>query len=81
MSANLCPVCEGRGLLPTGFYDFYRVSPSLAFTSPVVCRTCQGEGIVWPPREAENEDLKERVERWKAYGLRWEMKAEEGREK
>ena len=42
----LCPVCEGRGSVPPGFY-----SPGTTYdvTQRETCRTCSGMGIVWAP--------------------------------
>jgi hypothetical protein len=41
-----CPVCEGKGSVPVGFY-----APNEALTlsseQPEVCRSCSGHGIVW----------------------------------
>ncbi len=48
-----CPVCNGNGIVPNGFYDQttgYWGSSSLA---PEKCRTCDGTGIVW--EEIKNE--------------------------
>ena len=43
-----CPVCEGRGVVPQGFYD---VLPgfvgSTTSTAPETCKTCGGSGIIW----------------------------------
>jgi DnaJ-class molecular chaperone len=43
-----CPVCGGRGLVPSGFYMAIGVDTwggsSLA---PDTCRSCQGTGIIW----------------------------------
>lgn len=55
MSApHTCPVCEGRGQVPFGFYN--QLGPysgtSITITSgtyPETCRSCQGQGVVWPP--------------------------------
>jgi len=45
--AQVCPVCEGRGIVPREFY------PDLTEThcpaKYVVCRACNGTGIVWEP--------------------------------
>lgn len=38
-----CPVCEGRGFVPAGFYG------SQVGTNPIECRACGGKGIVWRP--------------------------------
>ena len=41
---HLCPVCQGRGTVPVGFYSPGTLSSSL---TPETCRTCQGFGVVW----------------------------------
>jgi hypothetical protein len=41
-----CPVCEGRGRVPVGFYTPHFVG-STSSISPEICRTCSGKGIVW----------------------------------
>jgi hypothetical protein len=43
MEALLCPVCNGRGTVPAGFYD-----PGLGCTntSAEKCRSCQGQGYI-----------------------------------
>lgn len=50
MEYQKCPVCEGRGLLPHGFYI-----PNEQFTSsnttPEICKTCGGKGIIVSPVE------------------------------
>jgi hypothetical protein len=43
-----CPVCNGNGLVPAGFYDApitneYRASTNSAGE---ICRSCKGSGIV-----------------------------------
>ena len=45
MSAQVCPVCGGKGLVPRGFYD---VSSNLSTTSatPETCRSCGGKGYI-----------------------------------
>ena len=40
----LCPVCQGRGVVPAGFYGLGNLTSSL---TPEQCRTCSGFGIVW----------------------------------
>jgi len=40
----LCPVCMGKGLVPSGFYTLLDVSSS---ASPEQCKPCAGTGIVW----------------------------------
>jgi DnaJ-class molecular chaperone len=42
-----CPVCEGRGIVPHGFY-LYPAGQTFtdSETSPEKCRSCNGTGIV-----------------------------------
>lgn len=43
----VCPVCNGRGFVSSGFYNstgHIWISATLATET---CRTCKGEGIVW----------------------------------
>ena len=42
----VCPVCYGKGTVPTGFY-FQFGSGSSPSTVPEPCRTCDSTGIVW----------------------------------
>lgn len=45
-----CPVCNGRGFVPAGFYSWYRNDQctwSVANTFPEVCRSCNGTGVVF----------------------------------
>lgn len=43
-----CPVCEGNGLVPAGFYDAPVGTPlTLSSTAPEKCRSCNGTGIIW----------------------------------
>jgi DNA-directed RNA polymerase subunit RPC12/RpoP len=45
-----CPVCEGRRLVPNGFYGAVGVQFwSSNSTMPEQCRACSGSGIVWKP--------------------------------
>ena len=50
--AQLCPVCNGRGIVPPAFYDPSRwtgaYQPSqTAIPTPVTCRGCGGTGVVF----------------------------------
>ncbi len=48
-----CPVCNGNGLVPPGFYGQTSGQWSTTLTTPESCRSCGGSGIVWePPQEA-----------------------------
>lgn len=38
-----CPVCEGRGTVPNGFYFGGGYSTS---TTPETCRSCNGKGYI-----------------------------------
>jgi hypothetical protein len=38
-----CPVCEGRGHVPAGFYT----GGWGAGTSPETCQSCQSSGVLW----------------------------------
>lgn len=38
-----CPVCEGRGNVPTGFYTRATGATS---TAPETCQACDGKGIL-----------------------------------
>lgn len=40
-----CPVCEGRGNVPAGFYSR---SEGITTITNEVCRTCNGSGIIYP---------------------------------
>lgn len=39
-----CPVCQGRGWVPVGFYESWAVNPTSANPS---CKSCDSTGIVW----------------------------------
>lgn len=38
-----CPVCQGRGEMPCGFYT----GPNQTNTAPERCRACNGCGLLW----------------------------------
>lgn len=44
---QLCPVCQGHGIVPRGFYD---VPAGQTFTTtnagPERCRQCKGGGVI-----------------------------------
>lgn len=46
MKLHKCPVCEGRGLVPMGFY----YPPDMTYTTSTEgsekCRSCNGKGII-----------------------------------
>ena len=43
----ICPVCNGNGLVPNGFYNQVGGEWSTTSVTPEQCRSCQGTGIVW----------------------------------
>lgn len=40
----VCPVCDGRGNVRKGFYEWKTEESETQF---VPCRTCNGKGIIW----------------------------------
>lgn len=44
-----CPVCEGRGTVPHGFYNSVHYSCTVTAANRETCKTCWGLGIVWEP--------------------------------
>lgn len=44
-----CPVCGGKGLVATGFYDWYNttIGTMRSSATPETCRSCDGTGVVW----------------------------------
>ena len=42
-----CPVCNGNGLVPNGFYMQTSGHWSTSSITPEMCRSCGGTGIVW----------------------------------
>jgi len=40
-----CPVCEGRGTVPAGFYNQSRYM--YTYEPDVTCKSCFGRGIVY----------------------------------
>jgi hypothetical protein len=44
-----CPVCNGCGHVPTGFYSNATGGGTSNTTAPDTCRTCHGSGVIWEP--------------------------------
>lgn len=44
---HVCPVCGGRGRVPTGFYDSTSGYYTTVTTAPESCRSCAGTGVIW----------------------------------
>lgn len=42
-----CPVCNGKGIVPNGFYTSLGNMGSSTNASPEKCRSCNGTGIIW----------------------------------
>ena len=42
-----CPVCNGNGLVPNGFYNQTSGHWSTTNASPEKCRACDGRGLVY----------------------------------
>lgn len=43
---HVCPVCDGKGFVPSGFYEPVEMWASSS-ASNQQCRTCNGTGLVW----------------------------------
>jgi len=41
-----CPVCDGRGIIPIGFYTGMSEG-AVSNMTPEDCRSCEGIGVVW----------------------------------
>lgn len=42
-----CPVCEGRGHVPNGFYGSFAGLPwTTSSVAPETCKSCEGKGYV-----------------------------------
>ena len=46
-SPYCCPVCGGKGVVPTGFYEGWSGGSSSDFFMPETCRSCNGTGVIW----------------------------------
>ncbi len=47
MSVEKCPVCNGKGRVPNGFYNSIGVDRyCTSSTTPEICRSCNGSGYV-----------------------------------
>jgi RecJ-like exonuclease len=45
---NVCPVCNGNGLVPAGFYNQAGSQESYmtSSTTPETCKSCKGKGYI-----------------------------------
>jgi DnaJ-class molecular chaperone len=46
MAPYRCPICDGRGIVPGGFYNSTNVC-SVSYRSTEPCRACNGTGVLW----------------------------------
>lgn len=58
-SVQVCPVCHGKGMLPTGFYGGESCGKEAIFHNrfPETCRTCFGKGVVETGKEENGEPM------------------------
>jgi uncharacterized cupin superfamily protein len=42
-----CPICNGTGNVPNGFYNQTSGEWTTTDATPETCQTCSGRGIVW----------------------------------
>jgi len=42
-----CPICNGNGLVPNGFYNQTSGYWSTTSLNAEKCRTCNGTGVIW----------------------------------
>lgn len=43
---QICPVCNGKGEVPTNFYFTPALSSSVKCVGFTTCRSCQGSGVL-----------------------------------
>jgi hypothetical protein len=53
----VCPVCNGKQMVPEGFYQMQFAGDDTTITAPEKCRTCYGAGVI----EAFNKDRLEQL--------------------
>lgn len=55
---QVCPLCKGKGTLPTGFYGNPGCSQGDVMQNkfPVTCRVCFGKGVIEIEKEQKNEE-------------------------
>ena len=47
-SPHTCPVCKGKGRMPSGFFGAVGVDTwSSGIAEPDICQPCKGTGLVW----------------------------------
>jgi len=45
-SCHCCPVCDGKGIVPNGFYASVCGFGTTTSTIPETCRSCSGNGFI-----------------------------------
>jgi len=57
MKPYKCPICDGRGIVPAGFYQvtFHGYGFTSTSSSHEICRSCGGSGIIWGKEGGELE--------------------------
>lgn len=55
---QVCPLCKGKGTLPTGFYGNPGCSQGDVMQNkfPATCRVCFGKGVIEIEKEQKNEE-------------------------
>ena len=56
MKPYRCPICNGTGIVPGGFYLSVNGCCS-ATQATEMCRQCQGSGIIWGVEDYNHEGL------------------------
>lgn len=70
MKPYKCPICNGTGIVPGGFY-FSVNGYSTSTNTTEMCRQCQGIGIIWGVEDCNHEAVDMVMERLDAlYGDR-----------
>ena len=46
MKPYLCPVCNGKGIVPAGFYNWPGNCGGVTSTCAETCKACSGKGII-----------------------------------
>lgn len=51
-----CPVCGGKGFVPSGFYSVFPYDQTTCTSLTEKCRSCNGSGIVWEEKRKNEYD-------------------------
>jgi len=46
LKPHCCPVCEGKGIVPNGFYLYPQQEYATTSTAPEMCKACCGKGYI-----------------------------------